>query len=585
MDKQLQIGSNSQQPMNPDQEKQALLKKIAELQAENQDLRANLAELQSGESLLSIMGDAVPAQAAYLDADTLQFRYANQEAARFFGRSPRELMQKFLPELIGRRNFQSIEPEIEQAKQGVTASQIIKQTGRSPARWTKVSYAPDLDDKGLLRGIIMLAVDITELRHAQESLHSSESLHRTLFEFSPTAITLQDFSKVMERLNQLIEQGVGDIRDYLRKNPEEVMHLAGLARFTYANQATADLYKLSDPKRILREVRQVLTQSDHEHFIDQLVAFAKGEKVYRGEARNLDTQGNILEVMLQKAVLPGYEKDYSQVLVTIIDLTPLHNAQRERERLSMQLQQAQKMEAIGTLAGGIAHDFNNILAVIMGYAELILSTPDNVSSNMSYINQIIQASQKARDLVRQILTFSRKMQADLQPLDLNQKILHAISILERTIPKMVEISTDLDPELPPINADPVQIEQVLINLASNAADAMPEGGSLVFKTAESCKEIPGLPGPGNDYVLLEVKDSGDGMDPDTMEKIFDPFFTTKEVGKGTGLGLSTVFGIIKEHQGHIACQSRPGQGASFFIRLPKVKDVFSAWSDLDNFMS
>lgn len=244
----------------------------------------------------------------------------------------------------------------------------------------------------------------------------------------------------------------------------------------------------------------------------------------------------------------------------------------EQRRLEAHLRQAQKMEALGTLAGGIAHDFNNILAVILGFSEIVHEEALGGHANPDDIKEIMAAAQRAKSLVQQILTFSRKNDPKLQPLSVNQACNKARIILERTILKMIAIECDLTKELPHVLADPTQIEQVLLNLGSNAADAMPEGGHLIFatqafRTQEEFQRLhPEVP-PG-EYVLLSVSDTGWGMDENTREHIFEPFFTTKGVGKGTGLGLATVYGIIKAHGGFIYCYSEQGQGTTFRIYLP-----------------
>ena len=244
----------------------------------------------------------------------------------------------------------------------------------------------------------------------------------------------------------------------------------------------------------------------------------------------------------------------------------------EKERLASQLQQTQKLEALGTLAGGIAHDFNNILAAIMGFAELAADElPPDHEARQDLI-EIGKAGVRAKELVRQILTFTHRTDAELRPLEVNRQVREAVSMLARTIPKMVEIELDLAPSLPPVMGNGHQLGQVLLNLGSNAADAMPQGGRIFIQTRKVslggqlchlCGEL--LEG---EYVLLKVSDTGTGMSPDTMEKMFDPFFTTKGVGEGTGLGLSTVFGIVTGHGGHLECQSRRGEGTSFDILFP-----------------
>ena len=244
----------------------------------------------------------------------------------------------------------------------------------------------------------------------------------------------------------------------------------------------------------------------------------------------------------------------------------------EKELLEAQLRQSQKMEAIGTLAGGIAHDFNNILAAIMGYAELSLEDSREGKVNQQFLENILEASIRAKELVRGILAFSRSTAASYYTLDLNQEVRAAVNILGRTLPRRIRLEMDLDPDLGPILGDSGQIQQVLLNLVSNSNDAMPDGGLIRLETGSVPADRINLPpnektGP-KDFAVLKVKDSGTGIPGEIMEQVFDPFFTTKEVGKGTGLGLSTAYGIVKSHMGHIECRSEPGEGTEFTIYFP-----------------
>jgi len=248
----------------------------------------------------------------------------------------------------------------------------------------------------------------------------------------------------------------------------------------------------------------------------------------------------------------------------------------ERERLQEQLRQAQKMEAVGRLAGGIAHDFNNLLTAIGGYAELGLSDLESGDANAvrESIVQIGRASSRAADLTAQLLAFSRKQVLHLRELDLNEIVSDMTSMLARMLGEDVVLAADLDPRLGRVLADPGQIEQVVLNLAINARDAMPDGGDLSIRTTNlelaSGDAIPApelLPGG---YVLLRVADTGIGMEPGLAERIFEPFFTTKEVGAGTGLGLATVHGIVSQSGGAIWVESTPGEGTSFSICFPRV---------------
>lgn len=249
----------------------------------------------------------------------------------------------------------------------------------------------------------------------------------------------------------------------------------------------------------------------------------------------------------------------------------------ELKRLESQLRQSQKMEAVGTLAGGIAHDFNNILTSLMGYATLMQMKMDRSSPLRSYLDQVISASRKAADLTRSLLTFSRQNPATLVPLDINDTIETTKKLLKRLLTEDIELRTYLIKEDVVIMADRSQIDQILFNLATNARDAMPRGGTLIIETAVVIMDVDfikvhGFGDPGR-YVKISVSDTGEGMDEVTREKIFDPFFTTKEIGKGTGLGLPTVYGIVKQHNGYITVYSEPGHGTTFRIYLPAAAQV------------
>lgn len=265
--------------------------------------------------------------------------------------------------------------------------------------------------------------------------------------------------------------------------------------------------------------------------------------------------------------------DVTNFVVTIKDIT-------RQQALEEQLRQAQKLEAVGQLAAGIAHDFNNLLTAINGFSELLIERVQFGSLEHEYVMQILEAGNRAADLVSQLLAFSRKQLIKPQVVNLNQILVNTRKILRRVLDEHIAIDTSLAPNIFPLKVDPTQIEQIIFNLAVNAKDAMPNGGTLTistentFLTAEYTDTRPDIE-PG-EYVCLRVSDTGEGIEPDLLEHIFEPFFTTKEVGKGTGLGLATVYGIIKQNRGHIDVSSTPGEGTTFNIYLPRTNEARTA---------
>ena len=249
-----------------------------------------------------------------------------------------------------------------------------------------------------------------------------------------------------------------------------------------------------------------------------------------------------------------------------------HDVTREIE-LEDQLRQAQKMEAIGRLAGGIAHDFNNLLTSMMGNADLILRRLNAGSPVREDVEQIREAAQQAAALIAQLLTFSRKQVVHPRAVHLNDTVNSMARLLKRIIGNRIELITDVDPAPGVVRADPVQLEQVIMNLALNARDAMPNGGQLTLRMRSIRLDQPGSKGlselPTGLYMLLQVVDTGTGMDAKTKARIFEPFFTTKEVGRGTGLGLATVYGIVQQCGGAIMVDSAPGEGSTFSVYLPQ----------------
>jgi PAS domain S-box-containing protein len=298
--------------------------------------------------------------------------------------------------------------------------------------------------------------------------------------------------------------------------------------------------------------------------LDKCPIIDLGQQHNFSEKELLTATGATLPIL--KTVVPIEFQGNDCLLETFIDIS-------ERKRLESQLAQYQKMQALGTLAGGIAHDFNNILAAIMGNTELVLMDADPSRRGYRNLLEIKSASLRARDLVKQILSFSRQTSVDQKPTGLDSIILEGLEIIRATLPKSIRIETSLTPNIGLVNADSTQVHQVLINLCSNATDAMSgQDGTLKIElntimTDEPIMCVQGNLPPGN-YVVLSVVDNGKGIAPENIQRIFEPFFTTKEVGKGTGMGLAVVHGIMESHNGGVAIESVVGQGVRFNCYFP-----------------
>ena len=262
-------------------------------------------------------------------------------------------------------------------------------------------------------------------------------------------------------------------------------------------------------------------------------------------------------------------------LITVVDISQGKRAEVEKAKLEEQYRQAQKMESVGRLAGGVAHDLNNLLIPILGFGGLLLDDLQEEDPHREFVRQIIQAAEKSRDLVRQLMAFGRKQVLEFRPLDLNAVVGEFEKLLRHTLHDDIVVEVVLSPSVPAVLGDVGQLEQVIMNLVVNAQDAMPDGGRLTIETgvvdldAAYVAEHHGV--LAGRYVVLNVSDTGLGMDAEIQEHIFEPFFTTKETSKGTGLGLATVYGIVKQHGGNVWVYSEKGRGATFKVYLPAIE--------------
>jgi PAS domain S-box-containing protein len=372
----------------------------------------------------------------------------------------------------------------------------------------------------------------------------------------------------LERANaaaRRVEQRFEDLFD----NTTDILFTVDLAgRFTSLNKAAERV--MGWPRReALQKNLKDLVAPEHQDLCNQIMERILRERsvpnfevaLLRNDGRRvfLETSVRVIESSGKKEAIQGIARDVT-----------------ERRNLEHQLRQVQKLEAIGRLSGGLAHDFNNLLCVISGHTEILYERLQNTAAIRS-VAQIKKATDSATALTRQLLAFSRKQVFHPRTMDLNAIVLETEKLLERLIGEHIEFFTALDTSLGQVHVDPVQIEQVLVNLVLNARDAMPQGGKLTIETRnvsldenqESARSMI----PSGKYALLAVTDTGCGMDEETQSRLFEPFYTTKELGKGTGLGLATVYGIVKQSGGFVWVYSELGRGTTFKIYLPRVGGI------------
>ena len=422
--------------------------------------------------------------------------------------------------------------------QSARAEQFVRQqlNASGDKIWYSISMSPMTNSDGVVDSIIESSTDITKLMRAQEEI----SMLSTAIEQSPVSVVLTNTNGDIEYVNPYFCTMTGYTREQvLGQNP-----------------------------RILKSGTQ-----EKEFYQDLWETITKGQ-VWHGEFHNKKKDGSFF---WEEATIGPVFNDQGEIthfLAVKEDVT-------EKKRLSHELGQAQKMEAVGRLAGGVAHDFNNLLTIVSGYCDLLLARPDLDPGVATYIQQINKAGHRARGLTNQLLAFSRKQVFKPVVMDINSAIENSIHMYSRLIGEDIEISLSLEEGLPPILADPQQIEQILMNLLINARDAIHQrnaSGELwciklstenVFLDKEFVAAHPGH--VMGTQLLLSVSDNGIGMSAEIVSKIFEPFFTTKEPGHGTGLGLSTVYGIVQQNDAEIDVDSKPGQGTTFRIYWPFVQ--------------
>jgi PAS domain S-box-containing protein len=406
------------------------------------------------------------------------------------------------------------------------------------------SGAPIRGGDGKIMGVVLVFRDITDRKQVEKALQESrEELEQRVLDRTEALRRQADLLELA--FNAIIVRGLDD-------------------RVTFWNARAQELYGFTRDEAIGQATRILLHTRFPSSFEEQLHSLTmKGR--WEGELTHTAKNGRQIVILSRQAL----QRDEAGRPVAIMEINLDITEQRQIEE---QLRQAQKMEALGTLSGGIAHDFNNILAAVIGFTELLHDHAPKGSRDARHTERVLEAALRGRDLIRQMLTFSRRTEQERKPLQLSSIIKESVRLLRASIPTTISVRTTIKSESGVILGDPVQIQQVLMNLATNAAYAMREkGGSLDVElsdfSASSSSSYGIEPGP---YMKLLVRDTGTGMPPEIMDKIFDPFFTTKGLGEGTGLGLSVVLGIVRQSNGYIFVESESGKGSIFTVYFPKI---------------
>ncbi len=496
------------------------------------DLKRTEADLRESEGRFQKMLALVPDMISIHDPE-MNIIYSNW---RGFGAVPESKRVRYTKCYRTYRGYDDICPDC-RARTVLESGEIFQEEALLPdGRWVDVRVIPLLDEQGRVELFMEWVRDITESKEAEAALKEKSKELELFFSNAIELLCIADTDGYFRRLNPEWERALG--------------------------------YTLAELEG--RRFLDLVHPDDLEETLKAISTLSKGQTIHNFTNRYRHKDGTYRWIEWRS------HPDGRLIYAAARDITDRKLAEEETARLQAQLQQAQKMEAVGTLAGGVAHDFNNLLQAITGYAQMLLMDKDEKDPAYTSVSAILKAGRRAADLVRQLLLYSRKAETERRPLELNREVEQTRRIMERTLPKMVDIAVHTKSRLWKILADPVQIEQILLNLGTNAADAMPEGGRLTIETEnvtldrETAQDhLDAKPGR---YVLLTVSDTGHGMEEETIPKIFDPFFTTKEVGKGTGLGLASVYGIVKGHGGHILCTSETGLGTTFKIYLPAAEE-------------
>lgn len=510
-------------------------------------------ELRDREERLRLFIEHAPASLAMFDRG-MRYLSASRRWRRDYGLGDLDL--------VGLSHYE-IFPEITENWRAVHRRALAGEVVRAQAdrfdradgsvQWLNWEVRPWHDLKGNVAGIVIFSEDITRRKQAEDALREGE----------------ERFHRAMEASTWALRESEARFRSYIDRAPLAVLIADRDGHFLNANPAAIDLLGYDADSFARMHITDIHPMEDRELVLRDFETLVR-EGSFEAEHRMVKRNGQVIWVLLNVVML-----DDQQSLAYLRDITAQRRAEEEKARTEAQLRQAQKMEALGTLAGGIAHDFNNILGVIIGYTEMAQMETDEGSSPQSSFQEVLKAANRAKDLVKQILAFSRQGEQEKRPVQVGLITNEALKMLRASLPSTIEIQKDVQSKAA-VMADPTQIHQVLMNLCTNAAHAMRREGGILSVSLQDVRIEQDFIAPNSEllygtYVRLTVKDTGHGIAPSILDRIFDPFFTTKKQGVGTGLGLSVVHGIVKRHGGAIEVESVPGQGTSFHVFFPAME--------------
>jgi PAS domain S-box-containing protein len=495
--------------------------------------------LQNEVSFLNLVVENIPALVAVKDAEELRFVLLNRHGEELTG-IPRE-------ESLGKNDFDFF--PVDQAEEYVRADRNVLASGKltvieeepittrnKGVRYLRTLKMPVPDATGVPRYLLAMSEDITDRKHAEEALRASQAMFGGVMEASPDAVIAIDDKGTILLANERFRSMYG-------YGPEELIG---------KNAAMLTPPALAEENN--RKVAEAMGGATVTGAVAPLIQDLVG---LRRDGTEFPIEATLSVKQSERGIV---------ALASIRDVTG-------RKSIERQLQQAQKMEAVGNLTGGLAHDFNNLLSVIIGNLDLLREDLVEGSASDGLASEALSAALRGAELTRRLLAFARRQPLQPRVTDVNGLVDGMAKIMTRTLGENMEIHLDLSPETAPVTVDPGQLEACLLNLVTNARDAMPKGGELTITTGNQKLDedyvslYPGV--VAGDYAMIQVSDTGSGMTKDVLDKIFEPFFTTKADGKGTGLGLAMVFGFMKQSGGHINVYSEVGVGTTFRLYLPR----------------